>query len=181
MGNTRATIGSAQVSHRFYVVTSGVLLAIALVGFAPSFFLKVVFEHPGAIVEQAELLRPDGGGNGLGVPRLPLHVIAHGALSSAWFVLFFVQTLLISSGRRAVLQKLGVAGLFLAGGVVVCGVAAVFLAIPRLIALGDPPDPALVLAQQLPSFAGDFGSFVAFAAAVGGAAYSGVDPRRTNT
>ena len=111
------------------------MLAITLVGFSPSFFLKVLFEHPGAIVEQAELLQRDRGGNGLGVPPLPLHVVAHGTLSTAWFVLFFVQTLLISSGRRAVHQKLGIGGLFLAAGVVVSGVTALFLAIPRIIAL----------------------------------------------
>ena len=39
----RAAIGSAQVHHRFFVVTSGVMLAIALVGFSPSFFLKVLY------------------------------------------------------------------------------------------------------------------------------------------
>ena len=144
---------------------------MALVGFAPSFFLKAVFENPGPIVEQAELLRRTGGGNGLGVPQLPLHVVAHGTLSTAWFVLFFVQTLLISSGRRSVHQALGVGGVFLAAGVAVSGVTAIFLALPRLIALADPADPATVIAEQLPGFAGDLGSFIAFALAVSGAVY----------
>ena len=127
MGDTRGSTGSAQVHHRFFVVTSGVLLAIALVGFSPSFFLKVLFEDPGMIGRLAELLRSDGAGSGLGVPELPLHVVAHGVLTTAWYVLFFVQTLLINSGRRAVHQKLGIGGLFLAAGVVVSGVTAIFL------------------------------------------------------
>ena len=78
MSNRRAPIGSAQVHHRFFVVTSGVLLAITLVGFSPSFFLKVFFEDPGMIVRVAELLRSNGGGGGLKAPPLPLHVVAHG-------------------------------------------------------------------------------------------------------
>ncbi len=157
--------------HRFFVVTSGVLLAIALTGFSPSFFLKILFEDPGMIVQTADLLRGDEEGNGLGVSELPLHVVAHGALSIAWMVLFFVQTLLITSDRRAVHQKLGVAGLFVAAGVAVSGVTAILLAIPRLIALANPPDPSIVIAENLPSFSGDVGVFMAFSVAVGGAAY----------
>ena len=164
MSHMPAALDSAHAQHRFFVGVSGLFLAIALVGFAPSFFLKVVFEHPGAIVEQAELLRRNAGEDGPGVPRLPLYVVAHGALSTAWFVLFFAQTMLISSERRAVHQTLGV-------GVVVSGVSAIVLAIPRLVTLGNPPDPSVVIAEQLPGFSGDLRSFVAFAVAVGGAAY----------
>ena len=43
--------------HRFFTAPAGLLLGITLIGFSPSFFLKFVFEHPGGIVEQAELLR----------------------------------------------------------------------------------------------------------------------------
>ena len=123
------------------------------------------------IIRLAELAPSDTGGSGLGAPELPLYVVAHGALATAWLVLFLVQTLLISSGRRAVHQKLGVGGLFVAAGVVVSGVNALFLGIPRLIALADPPDPSIVIAEQLPSFTGDLGTFMVFAMAVGGAAY----------
>ncbi len=170
MSDTRATIRSARVRHGFFVVTSGVLLAIVLIGFSRSFFLKVLFEDPGIIVHEAERLRGDGG-NGLGVPELPLHVKAHGALMTAWMLLFFVQTLLINSGRRTVHQTLGVGGLFLAVGVVVSGVTAILLALPRLIALANPPDPSIVIAENLPAFSGDVGLFMAFSIAVGGAAY----------
>ena len=53
MSDTRATIGSERGRHRFFVVTSGVLVAIVLVGFSPSFFLKVLFQDPGMIVRVA--------------------------------------------------------------------------------------------------------------------------------
>ena len=157
--------------HRFFVATAGLLLGITLIGFAPSFFLKFVFEHPGGIVEEAELLRRDGGGSGVGMPGLPLHVVAHGALAAAWMSLFFAQTLLIASGRRGLHKTLGVGGLFLATGVFVTGVYTLFRAIPRLIILGDPPDPSVVIGEQLASFSGDLGSLMIFALAVGGAAY----------
>ena len=157
--------------HRFFTATAGLLLGITLIGFSPSFFLKFVFEHPGGIVEQAELLRRDGGGSGVRVPGLPVHVVAHGVLAAAWMSLFFAQTLLIASGRRKLHRTLGIGGLFLATGVFVTGVYTLFLAIPRLIALGDPPDPALIIGEQLPAFSGDLGSLMIFLLAVGGAAH----------
>ena len=86
-------ISSEQMHHRFFVVTSGVLLLIVLVGFAPSFYLKLFFEDPGQIVRAAELLQPDGERNVAGPSGLPLHVVAHGTLFTAWMALFFVQTL----------------------------------------------------------------------------------------
>ena len=98
--------------HRFFTATAGLLLGITLIGFSPSFFLKFVFEHPGGIVEQAELLRRDGGGSGVRVPGLPVHVVAHGVLAAAWMSLFFAQTLLIASGRRKLHRTLGIGGLW---------------------------------------------------------------------
>ncbi len=154
--------------HRFFVATAGLLLGITLIGFSPSFFLKTVFEYPGLIARTAEDL---GGSRDGGALSLPLHVVAHGVLATAWMSLFFAQTLLIASGRRAVHRTLGIGGLFVAAGVFVTGVYALFLALPRLIALGDPPDPSRVIAEQLPLMSGDVGSFMTFSLAVGGAAY----------
>ncbi len=154
--------------HRFFVATAGLMLGLTLIGFAPSFFLKIVFDHPGTIVRMAEDLGGSGGGD---ASSLPFHVVAHGVLATAWMSLFFVQTLLIASERRDVHRKLGIGGLFVAAGVFVTGVYALFLVLPRLIALGDPPDPSIVIAEHLPSMSGDLGVFITFSLAVGGAAY----------
>lgn len=154
--------------HRFFVAAAGLMLGITLAGFAPSFFLKIVFEHPGMIARIAEGL---GGSGDIHAPGLPLHVVAHGVLATAWMSLFFAQTLLIASGRRDIHRKLGTSGLFIAVGVFATGVYALFRAIPRLIALGNPSDPAIVIAEQLPAMSGDVSTFVTFSLAVGGAVY----------
>ena len=128
---------------------------ITVVGFSPSFFLQPLFGHPGQIALEAEALRGAGGGGEPRASGLPIHVVAHGVLATAWMVLFFVQALLINSGRRALHQKLGVGGLFIAGGVFISGVNALFLSLPRLIALANPPDPSVFIAEHLPSISGD--------------------------
>ncbi len=63
MSKRRAAIDFARLQHRFFVATSGVLLAITLIGFSPSFFLYPLFENPGGIALAAELLRGAGGGS----------------------------------------------------------------------------------------------------------------------
>lgn len=170
MSNRRAPVDSARLHHRFFVATSGVLLAITLVGFSPSFFLKPLFDNPGQIARSAELLRVASGSEP-SRSDLPLHVVAHGVLATAWMILFFVQTLLIHTGRGRLHRKLGVGGLFLAAGVAVSGGIAIFLALPRLIALASPLDPAVVIAEQLPLFSRDLGTFIVFSIAVSGAAH----------
>lgn len=171
MSGRLATMRSARARHRFFVVTAGVLLAITLIGFSPSFFLKAVFDDPGNLVRVAEVVRSDGDGTALAAPELPVQVMVHGAFATAWLLLFFVQALLISSDRRALHQKLGVGALFIAAGVAVSGVTTIVLAMPRLIALVDSTDPAIVIAEQLPAFSADVGTFMAFTIAVACAAY----------
>ena len=81
MSREKTSLGRAKLYVRFFVVTAGVLLAIALIGFSPSFFLKVFFQAPGAIADVAELLRTDGGGGPRGgSPGLPPFVVAHGVV-----------------------------------------------------------------------------------------------------
>ncbi len=164
----RSTTDSARRHHLFFVATSGAFLVTTLVGFAPSFFLMPFFDHPGLIALEAQKYGDGGGESTLG---LPLRAIVHGVLATAWMGLFFVQTLLIHSGRRALHQTLGVGGLFIAAGVFLSGVYALVLATPRMIDLADPPDPSVVIAEVLPGMGGDLGSFLFFICAVGAAAY----------
>ena len=71
-------------SHGFFVGMSTVLLALVLVGFAPTFYLRA---YRGT--SQLPAL----------VQRLPLHLYVHGVVLTLWFVLFLVQTALVASHR----------------------------------------------------------------------------------
>ncbi|NIN39477.1 MAG: hypothetical protein GTO67_12935, partial [Gammaproteobacteria bacterium] len=150
----------------YFVGVASFFLALVLIGFAPSFFLKFVFNYPGVVVETAEALRPDGTARDPAALTLPIHVVAHSLFSAAWIGLFLVQAFLIRSNRRGAHQTLGGLGLLVAAGASITGFVALFRFMPRLIELADPPDPAAVLAEHLPSAAGDFGSFLVFTVAV---------------
>lgn len=89
-------VGSAAraVSRdRFFVGMAWVLLAINLVGFAPTYFLKPLVESP----------------------VLPLRTHIHGVLFTSWFVLFAIQTTLVARGDLRLHRKLGVTGAVLVG------------------------------------------------------------------
>jgi hypothetical protein len=75
-------------------------------GFAPTYYLRLASDGPQATLS--------------GGPFTPL-VHLHGALFTAWVVLFIVQTGLISSRKVAVHRKLGVAGGVLAAAMVAAG------------------------------------------------------------
>lgn len=82
---------------RFFVGMAWLLLAVNVVGFAPTYFLKPLVESP----------------------VLPLRTHLHGVLFTSWFVLFAVQTTLVARGDVRLHRKLGVAGAVLAGLMVV--------------------------------------------------------------
>lgn len=90
MPSPGATIGQplSRVRARdgLYLGMSILLLLIVLVGFAPTFFMRILFDPP---------------------PISP-YVHMHGALMTAWFVLFVVQTSLAYGGRVRSHRELGV-------------------------------------------------------------------------
>jgi len=88
-----------RLDHKFYGVVSLVLALIVFVGFAPTYYLKNFFH---------------------GEP-LPQLVHIHGFVMTLWYALFIVQVWLASTGRIALHQKVGYAGLFLAGAVAILG------------------------------------------------------------
>jgi len=106
--------------HRFYFYGAVAGFAVVFAGFARSYFLKTLF----------------------GTPALPWLVHLHGALMTSWFLLFFVQTRLISAHRVDWHRRLGVFGAVLAGLTVIVGAAVAIRAAERdihLPSIGGPP------------------------------------------
>lgn len=131
------------------MITSGVLLTIILIGFSPSFYLKLFFE----------------------APELPFYLHVHGAVLTAWFTLVFVQTTLIASHRTDLHRRLGLAGLVLAVLVVIISALTNYFAIPRLVSLASPEEIPEILAEARFIVFGNFATLLFFAISVGTAAY----------
>jgi hypothetical protein len=85
--------------RRFYFGAALVALGLVFWGFAPTYYLKLIF----------------------GTPQLPTRLHIHGAVMSSWLVLFFVQACLISARRTQWHRRLGIFGIVLAIGVVLLG------------------------------------------------------------
>lgn len=86
---------------RFFLVASIVMLVVVLLGFGPTFYLKPLFPPS----------RP---------PPAPW-VYLHGAVMTAWQLLFVVQTSLVAAHRTDLHRRLGIAGAILAALVVGTG------------------------------------------------------------
>jgi len=97
-----ATIAESPAERRsaerkFYSRMALFLVVIVLLGFGPSFYLRdIVPAYP----------RPN--------PTLPMSVLLHGGLFTAWMLVFVAQTQLVSAGRLDVHMKLGKASMALA-------------------------------------------------------------------
>lgn len=104
----KVPVRAAGARDRLFYGTMAIALAItAFAGFAPTYYLRLVSGGPTATLS--------------GGPFTPaFHV--HGALFTAWVLLFVVQTALISSRRVAVHRRLGMAGAVLAAAMVAAGV-----------------------------------------------------------
>jgi hypothetical protein len=98
---------SANKDNIFYTSMAVVMIATVFLGFAPTFFLKTF----------------------TGSEPLPPLLHVHGAIFTAWYVLFFTQSVLISRGRPEWHHRLGLAGFGLALAMVALGVAAAVHAI----------------------------------------------------
>lgn len=102
----------------FFVALSGLTLASVLVAFSRTFYLRPLFD----------------------VPSVPAYVYAHGALLTAWFVLFFVQTVLVATHRTVLHRRLGILGAGIAVVLVPLSVMVVLRAVPRFLASGMTND-----------------------------------------
>jgi hypothetical protein len=93
---------------------SGVILALVVIGFARTLYLRPVFD----------------------VPSIPAHLFVHGAALTSWFVWLFVQTLMVGTGRIHVHRRLGLAGVVLGPVVVLGGLLATLRIGSRIAANG---------------------------------------------
>jgi uncharacterized membrane protein YozB (DUF420 family) len=122
----------------FYPVMATVVAGLAFAGFARTYFLAPWFAAP---------------------PLSPL-VHLHGALFTAWIVLFGIQVWLVQSGKVRLHRRLGLAGAVLALLMVIVG----YVTAITSARLGHTPSPAL---PALAFLAIPLSGVVAFATLVG--------------
>lgn len=101
----------------FYGSVAVAMALMAIVGFAPTFYLRLFSGGPMATF-------------GAGRPFTPL-VHIHGALFTAWVALFIVQTALISARRVALHRRIGVGGALLAAAMIVVATMTALAAVKR--------------------------------------------------
>ena len=96
------TAARRAFERRFFLAVAILFPVTVLIGFAPTYYLKPLFNTPP-------------------VPRLIVHV--HGLLMAIWVALFIGQVFLIRSTRIKVHQRLGLASVILAVAIFVSGLA----------------------------------------------------------
>lgn len=140
-----------KAERRFYVGMGLATLAVVLIGFTPSFYLR------GIVPPYLPFL-----------PMTPL-VVVHGALFSAWILFFLSQVSLVSAGRLDLHRRLGVVGALLAGAMIFVGIITSLYAAIR--ASGPPIVPPLSW-LAVPLF-----DIALFAGMVGAALYNRAKPQ----
>jgi hypothetical protein len=128
-----AAQNQGRYDRAFYGTMAATLALTVLAGFGPTYYSQLATGGPKATVS--------GG-------PFTLLVHLHGALFTAWVLLFIVQTVLVATHRVAVHRRLGVAGAVLAAGMVVVGTSTAMQMARRG---GAPPgiDPLAFLAVPL--------------------------------
>jgi hypothetical protein len=128
---------------RFAVQLTLAMLAINLVGFGPTLYLRPFFD----------------------VPPIPPYLYIHGLLGTAWFVLLLTQAMLIRNRSFALHRQLGWTTIALAAAVLVFGIYTSTNLVPRNLALGEiaPAQVALFSAVT----AADVASFIYFPTLIG--------------
>jgi len=91
--NEAATIPQRRAVDWFYVGAALILVAIVVVGFAPSFYFRYARDLTGATTHP-----------------LPTYLILHGVVLSSWYLLYLTQTCLIATKRVEIHRALGLAG-----------------------------------------------------------------------
>jgi len=91
-----ATTRRERFASQFFLAASIVMLAILVVGFAPTLLVRPLFD----------------------VPAIPAYLYVHGAVLCAWFVWFSVQSALVAMHRTDLHRRSGIVGVAIAACVV---------------------------------------------------------------
>jgi hypothetical protein len=117
----------ASSDRRFFLTISIVIALVVFAGFAPTYYLRGYYQ----------------------TEPLPSVFAIHGAVFSAWVVLFVVQAALVSACRTDIHRKLGVVGGLLAALMVVMGYQAAIAAARRGFSTPGLPPPLVFLAVPI--------------------------------
>ena len=106
------------------------LLAAVLAGFAPTFYLRPLFHHD---------------------TTLPMYLIVHGIILTAWYGMLVAQSFLVATGRTNLHRRFGVSGAIIAGLVVPVGLLVTARMVPAGLAAGREPNELgiIVIANAL--------------------------------
>lgn len=105
-----ARLARSTFEHRFFLTVAVLFPLITVIGFAPSYYFKTLFN----------------------TPPLPSGLVhAHGLVMSAWVVLFSVQAYLVSAKRIRLHMTLGMMSIGLAVAMIVLGMMTGFAAAAR--------------------------------------------------
>ena len=123
----RAARTRAASDRRFFLPVAIAIALVVFLGFAPTYYLRGRFHSE----------------------PLPAVFAIHGAVFSAWVVLFVVQAALVSARRTALHRKLGLLGAVLAPLMLVVGYQAAVAAARRGSVVPGLPPPLVFLAVPL--------------------------------
>lgn len=140
-----ARLARKKITTSFYTWVAVATSFLVFVGFARTFYLKVFF----------------------GTRPLPFYLHLHGLIFTTWFVLFFVQALLIAHHRVDVHRRLGIFGAVLAP-FAACMAAGVSIHAVRRSYLANPASLANINVRP---FALDLGGSLLFVSLVAAALY----------
>lgn len=114
--------------RRFYTVMAVLIALTVFAGFAPTFYLRGLFEQK---------------------KELTSLVILHGILFTSWIALFVTQVRLVAAKRTDIHRKLGVVGGFLATAMPIVGVTAAIASAKRGFTPPNGPPPLVFMAIPL--------------------------------
>lgn len=120
------------------------MLGVIALGFGKSFFLRPWFSDT----------------------PLPTYLVVHGLVLTAWYLLFLVQAIFVSTGRSYLHRKLGIVGVLLAAGVVITSAVVHLNVIPRREALGHITNAA-ELSRNVDFVLGGLSSLIPFVVLIG--------------